>query len=478
MGKRRVQRDENFESMAHDSDISFGDVEEARPGRARRPDRNRHYAVVAYGEPSEHDLPIFVDLDVLIDMETHALSDTRVELGGVLLGGQWEDDDGRPFVLVTDSLRAEHYEATKGSFKFTHETWQQISRQRDEYPPDVAMVGWYHTHPDWGVFLSGMDTFICDHFFNRPLDVALVIDPCRQDRGWFQWTGDPREKQRRVAGFYVVASRLRQEELKFFVAQLEGQMPVRTAPGYSVAGSSPAPIVNIHEEKAGWLGTAVMGLLGMQFLFLLFVAAALFVPRLKNEEETAAQQQIAALERQVEALKQASLDSARLADRQRLLDEVVAKLDPTAAGAIHKLAEAEDEIVRLRAATVGFRQTEKEYAALRTERDQLAANLKSLTEAKKTADRELTLARAKLDALAAKDAEAAKAAKTPANPGDLWTVLANPTTIAAIVASLVIVGGLIAAMVLQRAPAARSHPPGEVDPPRELEIEGEEPPRG
>jgi proteasome lid subunit RPN8/RPN11 len=40
------------------------------------------------------------------------------------------------------------------------------------------MVGWYHTHPDWGVFLSSMDMFICDNFFNK-LDVAYVIDPWR-----------------------------------------------------------------------------------------------------------------------------------------------------------------------------------------------------------------------------------------------------------------------------------------------------------
>src|SRR5262245_25919176 len=100
-------------------------------------------------------------------MEDHAQSDTTVELGGVLLGGVHEDEDGKPFVVVTDSLRAQHYESTKGSFKFTHDTWSQITREREEFPAELQMVGWYHTHPDWGVFLSGMDMFICDNFFNR-----------------------------------------------------------------------------------------------------------------------------------------------------------------------------------------------------------------------------------------------------------------------------------------------------------------------
>ena len=136
--------------MADDLDIQFGELEEEEPDVELRPDRNGHYAVVPYEDPQPGELPIFVELDVLIDMEAHALTDTTVELGGVMLGGQLIDEEGEPYVLIKDSLRAEHYEATKGSFKFTHDTWQQISRQREEFPDDWDMVGWYHTHPDWG----------------------------------------------------------------------------------------------------------------------------------------------------------------------------------------------------------------------------------------------------------------------------------------------------------------------------------------
>ena len=87
-----------------DSEMQFGEVEEARPQPQMRPDQNKHYAVAACGPIQEDDLLIFVDLDVMRDMEQHALSDTNVELGGVMLGGQFEDSEGRPFVLITDSL--------------------------------------------------------------------------------------------------------------------------------------------------------------------------------------------------------------------------------------------------------------------------------------------------------------------------------------------------------------------------------------
>ena len=196
-----------------DSDIQFGQVEHSEPLRGVRPDRDRHYSVIECGDVADTDLPIFVDMDVLRDMEAHARENTRVELGGVMLGQQHNDEYGNPFVIVTDSLRAKHYEATKGSFKFTHETWSQITRDRNEYRDDLEMVGWYHTHPGWGVFLSGMDLFICNNFFNRPLDVALVIDPCAGDRGWFQWAD---AATRQTSGFFLMTNRHRQNELNYF----------------------------------------------------------------------------------------------------------------------------------------------------------------------------------------------------------------------------------------------------------------------
>ena len=188
------------------------------------------------------------------EMESHALSDTRVELGGVMLGGHHEDERGRPFVLVTDSLPAKHYESTKGSFKFTHDTWQEITRERDEFPAELHMVGWYHTHPDWGVFLSGLDMFICDNFFNRPLDLALVIDPCQQDRGFFQWTGGPPARTERTGGFYLVASRFRQDELAMHAHYLGGTAAMRgDADRAYTPHRMPAPVVNISEGRSGWL---------------------------------------------------------------------------------------------------------------------------------------------------------------------------------------------------------------------------------
>ncbi|MHC4178122.1 MAG: hypothetical protein ACYSWU_11485, partial [Planctomycetota bacterium] len=165
----------------------------------------------------------------------------------------------------------------RGHFKFTHDTWTQISRQRDEFSDDMQMVGWYHTHPNWGVFLSGMDRFICENFFNRPLDVALVVDPLRGDRGWFYWDQGGREKLPRAKGFSVIASRFRRRELQTYVGLLEEGTAVTTErlAGGAPLGADPRlpqQVMHTIRPQLGWIGTAIIAMLVLQLCTTLLVA--------------------------------------------------------------------------------------------------------------------------------------------------------------------------------------------------------------
>jgi proteasome lid subunit RPN8/RPN11 len=262
-----------------DGDIVFeGVAHDQQPVPGQRPDDNKQWAVVTCGSIDTTGPTVYVDLDVLRDMEAHARSDTSVELGGVLLGGQFLDDQRRPFVVVSDSLRAEHYAATRGSFTFTHETWAEITRQREQLPDHLQMVGWYHTHPNWGVFLSGMDQFICSHFFARPLDVALVIDPCRNETGWFVWRAGVAEPVR-TKGFYLFAHRHRLAELEFFAAGYNWPVTPEHDPRFVSHGERIVqPIVNIHDQRTAWMPMAVLGMLGVQTLLVALLAVRTMFP--------------------------------------------------------------------------------------------------------------------------------------------------------------------------------------------------------
>ena len=183
----------------------FDEIRYREPTRMRRPDRDRRWACLCYELPGADDLPIFLDHKAADAIERHALRDTSVELGGILIGKECVDDQtGVPFVWVTGYLEAKHYENTQASFTYTHDSWEEITRERDRLHPDLDIVGWYHTHPDFGIFLSSHDLFIHNNFFAQKLQVAYVVDPIRQTRGFFQWRNG---SMTQVSGFYLAAER-------------------------------------------------------------------------------------------------------------------------------------------------------------------------------------------------------------------------------------------------------------------------------
>ena len=266
-------------------------------------------------------------MDVLRDMESHARENTRVELGGVMLGRQHVDSDGQPFVVISDSLRAKHYEATKGSFKFTHETWNQITRERNEYRSDLEMIGWYHTHPGWGVFLSGMDLFICNNFFSRPLDVALVIEPCAGQRGWFQWeNGETRQTQ----GFYLISNRHRQNELNYFSDIFNNQNPTINDPRFKQASfgvtdpNQGESMVNVIDNRRPVFELAIVSMLFLQMLMAGFFGYRL-LNDMENKDTAVMAERMAALESKLDQDRNFSGVSVREQAYANILEKVVAK---------------------------------------------------------------------------------------------------------------------------------------------------------
>src|SRR5436853_28456 len=53
--------------------------------------------------------------------------------------------------------------------------------------PVTRILGWYHTHPGYGLFLSDMVDFIHQSFFSRPWHTAFVYAPQANGGGLFVW---------------------------------------------------------------------------------------------------------------------------------------------------------------------------------------------------------------------------------------------------------------------------------------------------
>lgn len=115
---------------------------------------------------------IVIDSTVRRQIVEFALTDTGRELGGVLLGAV--SRDGEPAVQITAMIPARHTDAGSASVTFTHETWQDILAIKDRAFAQLKILGWFHTHPGFGIFLSRFDLHIHEHFFNLDWQVAYV----------------------------------------------------------------------------------------------------------------------------------------------------------------------------------------------------------------------------------------------------------------------------------------------------------------
>jgi proteasome lid subunit RPN8/RPN11 len=118
-------------------------------------------------------------------MNQHAAEESDHEIGGVMVGTVLEGV--RPVVLVEHIIRGTHMSHLRSSVTFTHESWAEINREMDEKYADKRMVGWYHSHPGFGIFLSGHDLFIHRNFFTMPWQIAFVTDPRSRAFGCFTW---------------------------------------------------------------------------------------------------------------------------------------------------------------------------------------------------------------------------------------------------------------------------------------------------
>lgn len=142
------------------------------------------------GTTSPSAVDILMEEPALRAAQAHALSSMNREVAGVLIGPRPEKQpDGRYVVQIIDTIVAKHTVMHGASVTYTPESWRYMTDKLwEKYPDDTAViVGWYHTHPGFGIFLSGMDLFIHQNFFTQIWHIAYVLDPRARTSGFFSW---------------------------------------------------------------------------------------------------------------------------------------------------------------------------------------------------------------------------------------------------------------------------------------------------
>lgn len=132
---------------------------------------------------------VLMEAEVARQVRQHARSSMKAEVCGVLIGREENN------VTVVDACIGGANAAQGGAHvTFTQDTWQHIYDVKDKKYPDARIVGWYHSHPGFGIFLSDHDLFIHQNFFSSPQQIAWVYDPHTDEEGCFGWLGEKIEK--------------------------------------------------------------------------------------------------------------------------------------------------------------------------------------------------------------------------------------------------------------------------------------------
>ncbi|MEV4422453.1 Mov34/MPN/PAD-1 family protein [Patulibacter sp. NPDC049589] len=114
----------------------------------------------------------------------HVFSSLGREVGGVLVG-EYQKDPPETHVLA--AIPALEATSEVASVTFTHDAWSEVHAVLEEEHPGRQIVGWYHSHPGFGIFLSEHDLFIQRNFFSGVGQVAHVVDPRAGTEGVFGW---------------------------------------------------------------------------------------------------------------------------------------------------------------------------------------------------------------------------------------------------------------------------------------------------
>lgn len=133
-------------------------------------------------------LAVFLQPEVLHSLRYFSTTRQDSELGGVLVGTVGKASRRR-FVEIVDFIPASKGVSHRASFEFTNEAQKEIHDVMEKRFKDYRVVGWFHTHPGYGIFLSSADQFIDENYFNEIYHVAMVIDPVREEIevGAFVW---------------------------------------------------------------------------------------------------------------------------------------------------------------------------------------------------------------------------------------------------------------------------------------------------
>jgi proteasome lid subunit RPN8/RPN11 len=128
-------------------------------------------------------------------MRNHSIAHAaeRREVMGLMLGGFYRNE-GNVYSIVRDVVTTD-LEASSVRVRFNRGGFEQLFESLDGCGFDYIIVGWYHSHPGHGCFLSSTDIDTQKSLFSGRQHTALVLDPIAEEiRAFYLENGEVLER--------------------------------------------------------------------------------------------------------------------------------------------------------------------------------------------------------------------------------------------------------------------------------------------
>lgn len=225
--------------------------------------------ILPMGERVEENKNIYISQAVYKEIHKFTKNKTTNESGGMLVGTVIEEF-GKTNIVISGFVEAKFCEATPTTLKFTHETWEFVHKEIEKKHKGKKIVGWIHTHPDFGIFLSEYDKFIHQNFFSEAHQVAYVVDPIQNIEGFYFWINGNIEK---CKGFYIYD-------------KTGTQITMDTGKDESTEEKAATPLFSIKNILIAILSVAVV------FLIFSNISSSKQLEKLEKEQEKLETQQV------------------------------------------------------------------------------------------------------------------------------------------------------------------------------------------
>lgn len=140
--------------------------------------------------------------EVFMQMDRFAQESPTGERGGFLVGRKRNLKSLEEYeILVEQFVPLASSRQAASRFALTQEDYHAVQRSLQASGSNLRIVGWMHSHPGFGVFLSAFDKQQHHRLFPRPWHIAYVIDAVHGDRALYHCVD---HHWRKLPGYYIL----------------------------------------------------------------------------------------------------------------------------------------------------------------------------------------------------------------------------------------------------------------------------------